>query len=305
MNLRNIVSVLAVSGAAALLVGCSHAPPPELVDARQTYLRVSRSPAQTIVPAEVHKAKEALVIAEQQFVDEPTSQKTRDMAYVAQRKALQAEALGTKELEKQKRLDAERMFGMTQAEILQSQKQQIVGTQAQLTEAQRQMQDTASKLNAEAIARQNAERTAAEKDEALRRAQLDLMKLAEVKEESRGMVVTLSGSVLFASNQATLLPAAQNRLREVANALLSTKERKIIIEGHTDSRGDDSHNVQLSQARAEAVRSFIVQAGYDPDLIVAQGVGEARPIANNGSAEGRANNRRVELIIQNKTGKGD
>ncbi|MDZ7767325.1 MAG: OmpA family protein [Melioribacteraceae bacterium] len=123
-----------------------------------------------------------------------------------------------------------------------------------------------------------------------------LAKLA-AKEEERGLVITLSGSVLFASNESVLMPAAQNKLNEVANALLESKERRITIEGHTDSQGSSSHNMDLAQKRAEAVRSYIISRGYSSDLIYAQGIGEGRPIADNNSAEGRANNRRVEIVI--------
>ena len=66
------------------------------------------------------------------------------------------------------------------------------------------------------------------------------------------MVITLSGSVLFASNQSVLLPEAQTRLNQVADALMQSKERTILIEGHTDSRGSASTNMALSQRRAES-----------------------------------------------------
>ena len=119
-----------------------------------------------------------------------------------------------------------------------------------------------------------------------------------VKEDERGMVITLSGSVLFASDQATLLPEAQTKLSQVADALMSTKERNIVVEGFTDSRGSSSHNMDLSQRRAEAVRGFIISRGYEADKMQAHGIGKDRPMASNDSAEGRANNRRVEIIVQ-------
>ena len=112
------------------------------------------------------------------------------------------------------------------------------------------------------------------------------------------MVITLSGSVLFASNQSALLPEARSRLDQVSDVLLSTRERHIMVEGHTDSQGSNSYNMDLSQRRADSVRNYIVQRGYEADLIKARGLGEGNPIADNGSAEGRANNRRVEIIIE-------
>jgi outer membrane protein OmpA-like peptidoglycan-associated protein len=118
-----------------------------------------------------------------------------------------------------------------------------------------------------------------------------------VKDEPRGMVITLSGSVLFASNQATLLPEARTRLGQIADVLLATRERNLTIEGHTDSQGSDSHNLDLSQRRADAVRNYLVQGGYEADRVLARGLGEGSPVADNTSAEGRANNRRVEIVI--------
>jgi outer membrane protein OmpA-like peptidoglycan-associated protein len=129
-------------------------------------------------------------------------------------------------------------------------------------------------------------------------AQAALARLAAVKDEPRGVVITLSGSVLFASNRSTLLPAARTRLDQVSEVLMTTKERKLVIEGHTDSQGSDTKNQQLSQTRADAVRTYLIEKGYGADLIKANGMGEANPVADNGNAEGRANNRRVEIIIE-------
>ena len=127
----------------------------------------------------------------------------------------------------------------------------------------------------------------------------DLDKLAAVKEEARGLVITLSGSVLFASDASTLLPAAQEQLNHVADALLTTKDRKLTIEGHTDSQGSSGYNQGLAQKRADVVRSYLISRGYSADLIQAVGVGEDRPVATNDNAEGRANNRRVEIVVNN------
>jgi outer membrane protein OmpA-like peptidoglycan-associated protein len=119
-----------------------------------------------------------------------------------------------------------------------------------------------------------------------------------VKEEARGLVITLSGSVLFASGKSALLPDARSRLDQVSEVLLTTRERTLLIEGHTDSQGSEGSNVTLSQNRANAVREYILSRGYGADLVKAVGLGESNPVADNGNAEGRANNRRVEIIIQ-------
>ena len=116
------------------------------------------------------------------------------------------------------------------------------------------------------------------------------------------MVITLSGSVLFQSAKSDLLPGAQVKLNDVAAAL--TKEdpdSKMIVEGHTDSQGAASFNQDLSQHRADSVRTYLISRGISSDRITAQGLGAGRPIADNASPEGRANNRRVEIVVQPKT----
>ena len=113
-------------------------------------------------------------------------------------------------------------------------------------------------------------------------------------------MITLSGEVLFKTKEATLLPIAQTQLDKVAEALKSQGEDKtIVVEGHTDSQGKDSYNQDLSRRRAEAVRSYLVSRGIPDDMITAVGKGELEPIADNKTAEGRANNRRVEIEIDN------
>ena len=203
------------------------------------------------------------------FLEEPDSYRTRDLAYVADRKSKIAEALAVTAAENAATAQAKKDYEATQAEIMKK-------TNDQLAIAQKAQLD--------------AEKAAAD-------AQADLAKLAAVKEEARGLVITLSGSVLFASNQSTLLPAATDRLNKVADALLVTKERKLTVEGYTDSQGSASYNMVLSQKRADVVRTYLISRGYPGDLIQARGIGEENPIANNNTAEGRANNRRVEIVV--------
>ena len=112
------------------------------------------------------------------------------------------------------------------------------------------------------------------------------------------MVITLSGSVLFASGKSGLLPAAQSRLKDVAKVL--TREDPVstmVVEGHTDSQGKASYNQTLSEERAQAVRDYLVASGIAADRISSKGYGPSRPVSENNTSEGRANNRRVEIVI--------
>lgn len=291
------------------LAGCAHAPTPELVSARNTYARASGGPAAKVVPAELHKARVALETANKAFVDEPDSQQARDLAYVAERKAQLAEALAIAQMDADAKAKADSEFQKQQNAMAQRTKQELVQTREQLANAERARTQAARETDQERMARLDAERKASDAnqkaDEATQKAaQAEqkahdaLSKLAAVKEEERGMVITLSGSVLFTSNQATLLPEAQTRLNQVADALLQTKDRNIVIEGYTDSRGSDDRNLELSRLRAVAVRDYMITRGYPMERIQAVGLGESRPIADNSTAEGRANNRRVEIIVQ-------
>jgi len=312
---------LIIATLVALVAGCAAKAPSELVNARAAYQHASDGPAEKLVPAELHKAHEALVQAEQSFQKEPKSDKTKDLAYVAQRKAELAGTLADTAAAKAKKDKADAEFQKQQAEMVKKGKQELTEAEKQHAEAlaaiaaeqaakekektdaelqkqraeiekQKQEMSESQKLTAEALAALAAEKASKEKAEA------DLAKLAAVKEEERGLVVTLSGSILFRSAEATLMSSAQEKLDQVAKALIAVRARNLIVEGHTDSRGSESYNQGLSQRRADAVRDYLVQRGYPADRIQTRGRGEGSPIADNASPEGRANNRRVEIVIE-------
>ena len=111
------------------------------------------------------------------------------------------------------------------------------------------------------------------------------------------MVITLSGAVLFASGKSDLLPAAMNALDNVVTALKANPDRNITVEGHTDSQGQRAYNMDLSQKRADSVRTYFATHGIPGEIIKAVGLGPDRPVADNAKPEGRANNRRVEIIV--------
>jgi outer membrane protein OmpA-like peptidoglycan-associated protein len=286
-----IASVLATLGVAA----CASSPSRELLDARRAYAHASAGPAAQTVPADLHKAKVSLDRAEAAFSDDAADQ--RDLAYVAVRKAELAEVLAKRAGHADTRARAEATLASDKdANRLQT-KEELERTKANLAGAERDAADQKLRAAESDSHAAEADMRAADSDRRVKSLQLELANWAAVKEEPRGVVITLSGSVLFASNKATLLPEARTRLGQVSAALLETKERHLDVEGYTDSQGKDAYNVDLSQRRADAVRTYLVSNGYPPDLIVAHGAGKAMPIADNNTAEGRANNRRVEIII--------
>jgi outer membrane protein OmpA-like peptidoglycan-associated protein len=97
----------------------------------------------------------------------------------------------------------------------------------------------------------------------------------------------------FASGSASLLPESDSILTQIAGLLNQVPATKAVIEGHTDSQGNEAVNAELSSARAESVRAALVAKGVAADRLTAVGFGESQPIADNATTEGRAANRRV------------
>ena len=125
-----------------------------------------------------------------------------------------------------------------------------------------------------------------------------LSQLAQVREEARGLIVTLPGSIYFDVNKSDVKSAMRARLTEIARALAAAPDRHVLVEGHTDSDGTDEYNLKLSNLRAESVRSILVAGGISPDRVESHGYGETRPVAPNTTAAGKAQNRRVEIVLQ-------
>jgi outer membrane protein OmpA-like peptidoglycan-associated protein len=279
---------------AMLLVSCATPPAPrELVDARAAYNKAQSGAAGKLNPAEVHEAKVALDNAESAYQADAESPRTRDMSYVAQRKAEWAEAIG-------KASESQKQREQAQLEVQQLTQQRLGAAQQGLQAAQGELSKTKQALNmtAEQLAAEKKAREIAEKRARDAMDKLAVAAALSIKEEPRGTVIILPGSVLFASNKWELLPAAQEKLNHVADALKNQQDdSKIVVEGHTDSQGTEASNQELGTKRAESVRNYLVQRGVKAAHISAVGIGQGRPIADNRTAEGRANNRRVEIII--------
>lgn len=273
-------SIACVSSLLALVVGCaSSTPPQELLNARTAYDKASHGPAAALAPADLENARQALAVAEKSEKEDPSAPKTRDLSYVAERRSLQAMAIGRAMEDQKAHADADAAFKQTRD-------QQLTQTQAALTEqTQKTAAEQAARMSAEARARDAVQK---------------LSQLASIKEDTRGTMITLSGSVLFASNKSDLLPDARERLNQVANVLKEQPDMSFTVIGHTDSQGNDEFNRALSQRRADSVRDYLVSRGVDSSHVRSVGRGKDEPIADNGTAEGRANNRRVEILLSSK-----
>ncbi|HLL22497.1 MAG TPA: OmpA family protein, partial [Kofleriaceae bacterium] len=112
--------------------------------------------------------------------------------------------------------------------------------------------------------------------------------------------IELKQTVYFDTRKATIKPVSFPLLTEVAQALADNPTLKVDVEGHTDSQGNDRFNLRLSQKRAESVKKFLVGRGVAPTRLAPKGYGENVPIADNRTADGRAQNRRVEFVITSR-----
>lgn len=288
----NLINPILFGSAFAALVACAHAAPAELVTARDTYDRAASGPSKKYTPAELHIAKESLTQAEKRFADDGDTLIVRDHAYIAQRKAEMAEALARTEMSRRGIAIADLQEDRLEKKDAARTKAELAQAKGALASEQAAAASSEKELVAERQRRAEAEQRAAQ-------ASASLARIASVKQEDRGTVITLSGSVLFASNKHALLPSAQAKLSQVAEALLKgDPDATFVVEGHTDSQGKADSNQDLSVRRSNAVRDDLVLHGIAADRIVAEGHGSNRSIGDNKTAEGRANNRRVEIIVK-------
>lgn len=251
-----------------LITGCASKSNPALERARANYLQAVQDPEIiTNAPVPLQEAETALRKAEK--VD--GEKKVTQLAYLANQKVETARATAQKKIAE---ADAQRLGEERERVVLDARTRQAEQAQEQAALAQQQA------LSAEARARQLA------------------IELSEFKarETERGLVLTL-GDVLFEYDKAELRSGALRNLYPLVTFLRENPGRNMLIEGHTDSIGSDSYNLDLSRRRAESVRSFLVQNGLGPERITLEGYGESYPVAPNDSEAGRQQNRRVELVV--------
>ena len=142
--------------------------------------------------------------------------------------------------------------------------------------------------------RQAAEREKTQADLLVRLQQIE----RSARVEPRGIILTLPGSVYFDSGHSDVKPGARERLARIGQALAGVPDRKIVVEGHTDSTGPAKFNMKLSELRAESVKAGLVESAVSKDRIETHGYGSTKPVASNGTPEGRSQNRRVEIVVQ-------
>lgn len=258
------IAALALMGASC---ASSRAMPQSLAEARRDYEHTLASDARALAPVELHAANLALHKANEAYRLDPGASEIDHLAYVAQRRSATARV--------QARVaQANQRAELSAAAARDGEAKALVETRNELARARQELSN--SKVAMEKL-----------KD----------IKGGQVTEDERGVVITLSGSVLFEHGKATLLPAARAQLAELAQALKRAKADSMTIEGFTDATGADKVNAVVSQARAEAVLGYLSSRGISATNMRAVGRGAKNPIASNQTREGRATNRRVEIVV--------
>ncbi len=185
----------------------------------------------------------------------------------------------------QAQADAERQQAAALAQQQQAQAQADAARQA-AADAERQKQ----------IAEQQTQEAIAQKEQMRARLLAQLNQVLVTRDTARGLIVSMP-DVLFDFNKYTLKPEARERLAKISGIVLAYPDLKLAIEGHTDSIGSDDYNQTLSEKRADTVRGYLVSSGVVPDHVSATGLGKSNPVADNSTAAGRKQNRRVEMVV--------
>lgn len=304
--------------AAAVLMACASTPPmnPALEEAQAVY-RMAAADADVArsAPLELRASQNALSQAESAFKAGEDKATVDHLAYLARQRATtalkagdiaRAERAVTVASRERERILLDARTREAEAGTAAAMKAREQAEQARQQAEQARVQAEKDRVQAEQAKRQ-AEQARLESDKQLAAAEAARAKAAKLQKEltdlqaqqtDRGMVLTL-GDVLFDTGRAQLKSGAFSTVDRLAAFLRDNPERTVTIEGYTDSVGSDSYNEALSQRRADAVRTALVERGIAATRVTTKGLGEAQPVASNQTAEGRQRNRRVEVVISN------
>ena len=261
--MNRIHSLILAAAAAALVSACASTPKhiDELETARALVPQVEASPRAGVAATDIAEARKSLDQANK-LADK--GGKLEDIQIAANLATAHAQIANEKILTAQAREDIEKGTAQRQAVLLE--------------------------------AREHEAQAAAQRANSLENELSDL----KAKKTDRGIVVTL-GDVLFDTGKATLKPGAYTTIDRLAQTLKASADRKVLIEGHTDSVGSEEYNQQLSERRAQAVQAALMERGVSTEQISTIGKGKSAPVASNDNAAGRQQNRRVELIFQDNS----
>lgn len=278
--------------AIATLAGCASVPENSLLnEARNDYRAAQNNPrVVNLAPTELKQAGDALAKADDASIKKEDVAVVTHLAYLAKQQVAIAQ-----ETARQK--EAETVVTSAGAE------RSKIRLEARTAEASKAQQSAeASQRQAEASQQEAAVSQQRAREAEMRTSQLETqLKELNAKKTERGLVITL-GDVLFDTNKAQLKSGGSRSLQKLADFLKQYPQRKARIEGYTDSTGGADYNQALSERRANAVRTSLVDMGISNDRISTHGYGEDSPVATNDTAAGRQLNRRVEIILSDDNG---
>ncbi len=277
-------SVVAVTAALLGMVGCETAPETSgvLDEARSAVSTAEADPNVTkYAPTELDRARKLLVNAEGAAKEKGAKDKsTAHYAYLATQMARIS----------QQRAQEQAATARVKAGETERQKILLTARESEADQAKAQAQQAVSNAqNAQAQVQQ------AQAESQRLAAQLENMQASQTP---RGIVLTLD-DVLFDTGKAQLKTGATRSIDQIAAFLKENPDRRVQVEGFTDSQGADDYNLELSQSRADSVAMAIIQRGVDAQRVRALGYGEGYPVASNANAGSRQLNRRVEIIVSN------
>ncbi len=212
----------------------------------------------------------------------------RQQAQVDARQVAESQAAASQLAAQQEALNAERARAAADREAAERAR-----AEAQAANAQ------AAAASANAAAADSAAKAAAAQQSVVamrERLKEQLNAVLATQETARGLVVTL-GDVLFDTGRSNLKQNAQISLAKVSVILQQYPDLKLQIEGYTDAVGSDEYNLKLSQSRADSTKAFLVTNNVNPESVTATGYGKSHPVADNSTAQGKAQNRRVEMVV--------
>jgi outer membrane protein OmpA-like peptidoglycan-associated protein len=192
----------------------------------------------------------------------------------------------------QAKVDAEQQAQQAQA-VAEQQAAERAKAQAAAAEAEARAQQA---QQAQQQAEQSAQQASQRAEQARERLRQQLNAVLQTTETARGLIVNMS-DVLFDFNKYSLKPEAREKLAKVSGILLAYPNLKLQVEGYTDNIGSDDYNQKLSEERAGSVREYLVSQSVSDSNVTAKGFGKSDPVADNSTNDGRAQNRRVELVV--------
>ena len=298
--MKNFYATPLALAVAVLLGACSSMPTTtRLLDQTHSDYRMAQASPNVnrYAPLELKQAGEALALADASANDNDKPSKVDELAYLAKQKI----AL-TQEAANQKFAEAEVLRNGKEADQLRLQQRSNEADMAKAKAAEAQQATSMAQGDAAEAQRKadEARRVAMEVQTRNMQLEAQLADLAAKKTE-RGMVITL-GDVLFGTDQARLTPEGMRTAQKLADVLQQNPQRKVLVEGFTDSTGSSAHNQELSERRADAVRAALAGMGIANDRVATRGYGEGHPIAANDTAQNRQMNRRVEIVLSDEAG---